>query len=127
MNLMQWSDVMSVRVRELDEHYKRLIWMINALHKGIAEHHENDVVETILDELAEYSVYHFRIEEDYMRRFRYPDFPRHKAEHDAFVRNVTIFRNNLHNFDIAQPFTGMAFLNEWLSSHIIARDIQTCL
>jgi hemerythrin len=121
MQVLQWSDSLSVRVREIDEHHKRLIGLINTLHRGIAGHHGKDVLGTILDELSDYAVYHFRTEEDYMKRFNYPGFPQHKAAHDAFIQNVTGFQKDLKN-EMARPLTVMTFMNEWLITHIMDMD-----
>ena len=48
----------------------------------------------VLDGVAAYTVSHFANEESLMKRYAYPDYARHKAEHDKLVDRVEQLRQD---------------------------------
>jgi len=124
MPLIQWSDDLSVGVREIDAQHKKLIGHINTLHDAMREQKVSDVFGTVLADLAAYSLYHFKTEEEYMKKFGYPGYFTHKKEHDTFVAKVTGVRKDLSENGIKRPMETMIFLRNWLTNHIQKSDKQ---
>lgn len=122
--VMHWSDDLSVGVGELDGHHRKMIRLINQLHDGTVTGLTDETLGRILSELADYSVYHFRTEETYMDQFRYPGYPAHRKEHEAFIAKVAAFQDDLKNRQAGRGVALIAFLQDWLSSHIRQTDQQ---
>jgi hemerythrin len=122
MTYMKWSDNLSVEISEIDEQHKKLIEQINALHEGMLSGQGKDVLEKIISELAAYTQYHFKTEEDYMKKFGFPEYERHKAEHDAFVAKVSDFQQAYSSGKLGLSIEVMKFLSTWVSGHIKGTD-----
>lgn len=122
MTYMEWSENLSVGITEIDEQHKKLVSQINTLHDGMRSGQGKDTLEKTLGELAAYTQYHFETEEKYMEKFGYPDFEKHKAEHDAFVGKVVDFQNAYSSGKLGLSIDVMKFLSGWVAGHIRGTD-----
>jgi hemerythrin len=77
---------------------------------------------TVINEMVEYSSYHFSTEEKYMRQYMYPDYEKHKKEHEFFINKVRTLKSDFDGGQAILSSQLMAFLKEWLSGHILDMD-----
>jgi len=122
--IVQWQDSYSVGVRPIDEQHKELIKLTNKLFSNCMEGKTKgrDAFLEIVHEAVEYIGYHFGIEEKIMIKTNYPDFAKHKLEHNDFVREVY---NNVDEFEsgkIFVPLHFLYFLRDWILHHIAVCD-----
>ncbi len=122
MALITWSDALSVQVREIDDQHKRLVQLINSLHDAMKAGQGKEALEKTLQELANYAVYHFRTEENYMQQFSYAGYASHKLKHDAFVKKVTAFQADYVAGKLGLSIELMNFLRDWVTTHIRETD-----
>ena len=122
MAYMNWSDDLSVDLDEIDGQHKKLIEQINLLHDAMRSGKGKDILEKTLGELAGYTQYHFKTEERYMKAFGYPDYEKHKAEHDAFVGKVAEFQQEYSAGRLGLSLDVMKFLSGWVAGHIKGTD-----
>jgi len=123
-NLITWSDDLSVGVQEIDDQHKILVGLLNELNTAVQEHHGTDICNSILNRVIEYTRVHFTTEEGVMRLLLYPDFERHKAEHDALVNQVMKLQEKLVSGQATISFQLLHFLKVWLTKHIQGSDRQ---
>ncbi len=116
--LIEWSDQLSTSVVSMDKQHQRLIKLINDLNAALSEGRSREMIGTILNELADYTVTHFRAEEELMQRAKYPDFESHKPLHIAFVKKVTDFKSDFESGRGMVSRDLMIFLKDWLVDHI---------
>ena len=123
-----WSQELSVGIRELDEQHKILIRLINQLYnEAILKRPDNSVISGILNELAQYTIIHFSVEESLFRIFDYPDTDahqqHHEQHHEQLKENLFDIQNKFH---LGTPVTLelMGFLRQWLKQHIMKDDKQ---
>ncbi|MFA4860696.1 MAG: bacteriohemerythrin [Methanoregula sp.] len=121
---MTWNDELSVKVKEIDDQHKKLIGLINCLHDAMKGGQGKQVMESTLQELASYTVYHFQAEEKYMQKFSYPGYHAHKLKHDAFVKKVSDFQKDFEAGRLGLSLELMNFLKEWVTTHIMDTDRQ---
>ena len=88
MALICWSTEYSVEVDSIDKQHQKLFAMLNGLHDAMKVGKGSQRVPLILGELVQYTREHFASEENLMLRAGYPDYDRHKAEHDKLTRDV---------------------------------------
>lgn len=119
---MKWSDALSVGVQEIDEQHIELVRLLNELHWAVIEHHGSAACADILRRLAEYTRIHFALEESLMRIFAYPEFERHKGEHEALTAQVVQLQAKLASGKAAITFELLHFLKVWLTKHILESD-----
>ena len=122
MALIEWNDSLSVNVAEIDEQHKKLIGLINDLHAAMSAGKSNDMMGGILNELVEYTKYHFSSEEKYMDQFHYPGTLVHKKEHEGFVNKALEFKGNFESGNASISVDLLNFLKDWLINHIQGTD-----
>jgi hemerythrin len=61
--LIEWEDIYSVGIEEFDNDHKKLIELINRLHQAMLDKKAKEVLGEIINELVDYTIYHFNKEE----------------------------------------------------------------
>jgi len=117
-----WDASYSVKVSRCDEDHKKLFSLINGLHDAISTGKGPGVSKQIVEELIDYTKYHFHAEERLMEKAKYPDLPLHRLDHQEFVKQVRQFKQDLAEGNASQSLSILAFLNEWLTRHIKLTD-----
>lgn len=122
MALIDWDEKLSVNVKSIDAQHKRLIELINFLHDSMKEGKAKGALGKILDDLANYTDYHFKTEEEYFKQYSYPESVKHKKEHDDLRNEVISLKNKLDKGEAIITIEVMYFLKDWLSKHILGAD-----
>lgn len=117
-----WTDELSIGIGEIDGQHKKLVAMINDLNDAVAGGKAAQTVKAVLDGLSDYTVTHFGNEENYFRKFDYPEYEAHKALHDRFVAKVTKAREDMASGRAMVSRDITIFLKEWLIEHIMKTD-----
>lgn len=119
--LIPWEQRFFLGLDEIDEQHKSLVDIINRIWQSIIEKGEKSAVLSLIEELERYTLAHFAAEETFMRVTDYPQFAKHKQEHQDFIARVAtekqraLSAGNL-SLDIVY------FLRDWLVEHILASD-----
>jgi len=120
----KWKNEYSVGIESIDLQHKKLINLINQLQTAVDYSTGETFEREALDELVEYTVTHFRYEENLMEEHAYPDFEAHRKQHDNMVKKVTeVVDNYKENKDNAMK-EATAYLKDWLINHINGTDKQ---
>ena len=122
MEKIRWDKSFSVNVLRFDEEHKNIILLINKLNAAIQSNDEREKVSDALNEMTSFAGIHFKAEEDYMKRFGYPEYQLHKEEHRDFIKTTVDFCKSVMkgNYNIA--FDLLEYLNHWLANHIQGTD-----
>ena len=99
--LVKWKSSYSVKVKEIDSQHKRIFQIINKLHEGIQKKGLKNIIKEILDELLDYSIYHFETEERYFDMYNYELTDEHKKEHESFKKKINEKSNYNGRIDFA--------------------------
>jgi hemerythrin-like metal-binding protein len=76
----------------MDYDHKWLVSLINNLYTEMGKGDGKSIINKIINQLVEYSKYHFSNEERLMEKTNYQYFDMHKAQHDAFFAKVGSFK-----------------------------------
>lgn len=119
---VSWKDEYSVDVDIFDEQHKKLFEMINELHACTLGVRDPMRITAIIDELTEYTSFHFSAEERAMRRCEYPEYDLHLQQHHDFKDKVfQVFIDNAAGREVDLEAV-LAFLVGWLKRHIGGTD-----
>ena len=119
-----WKDSYSVGIASIDQDHKKLLGMINQLQTAAHYHTDDDMIEQTLNDLVDYTKYHFAREEDMMREHNYPDFDAHKQQHEEMVKQVVKFIDE-YRVDKTRTIDNVTmYLKTWLINHINGSDQQ---
>ena len=123
---------------EMQEKYKTYNQRIDIEHEKLFEIGERayqllinqydvdkyDKIVKVIEELKEYTVYHFNDEEEYMSSINYKRLFTQKIDHAFFIKKLD--EVDLNKIDENQDEAIMdilTFLNEWLVNHILEKDL----
>ena len=120
--LITWNDRYSVGIAKIDAEHRKLVDLINELYAAILSGTSASVIAKVLDGLACYTFSHFAAEEGLMKRYRYPGYLQHKAEHDKLVEQVKQLQQELRAGKATVSQEVMSFLQRWLIGHILGVD-----
>jgi len=120
--LIKWSDSYSVGYPEIDNQHIKLVNLINKLYDAFSEGKVSSVIEPILNEMIEYTDYHFKNEEKLFEKYQYPEKEEHKKIHGEFIKKAYSFLASHKNGDVLFTYDLMNFLRDWLVSHIQDSD-----
>ncbi len=85
---LSWDPSLVMGVPAVDEQHEQLFARLDALLLAIRRGSSRDEIGQTLAFLSEYVRTHFAAEEAMMRESSYPAYDAHKAEHDAFRREL---------------------------------------
>jgi len=119
---VKWSSDYSIGVVNIDNQHKRMVSMINRLHKSIPDGAVNSEIDLVLKSLVDYTQYHFAAEEKLMQEIQFPDYQRHRRLHRDLTAQVTDMMVTLEHGKELTVFELITFLKRWLVEHIIKED-----
>lgn len=118
-------------IGQIDDEHRHLFDIIretNALIHNDLLHDKYDEIVHLLNELREYTKYHFNHEEDYMEKIGYPELDAQLRAHTAFVDKLMDI--NLEAMDAIDDHQQeyleelIQFLAGWLINHILKMDTK---
>jgi hemerythrin len=118
MSLLTWTkEQFGTNVTMHDQEHQTIFRMLNELHESTADGDRN-AVGSKLDELIAFVADHFGSEERNMLKVSYPDYERHKQEHDNLVLICLDLQKQFHagKTEITSATTG--FVKDWLVNHV---------
>jgi hemerythrin len=117
-----WNESYSVGIKLIDEQHKGLINILNKLYESFIDQTVGKMLEEIINELVDYSKFHFKTEEKLFAESDYPDKEKHIIEHQEFVDKINGFKTELEKGKSSLTFQLMNFLRNWLLNHIAVSD-----
>lgn len=121
-DFVAWKDDYAVGIEAIDQDHKKLLTLINAVLAASRCRTGVDFERQALDELVDYTMFHFKREEDLMQAHGYRDFEGHKAQHDQMVTQVRLFRTRYEEKGREALPEVARHLKLWLLQHIAATD-----
>lgn len=115
----QWTEDLSVGVEEIDNQHKEFIKNLNSLLDAMTQGRGREEVGNIISFLESYIEKHFELEQEYMRRFMYPDYEKHKALHAEFMTEVARLKSQFNGGSgISVVLQTEKDLIQWFFRHI---------
>ena len=115
-----------IGVELIDEQHKKLFELADKAYmllKDAFSLDKYDKIVEIVEELKEYTIFHFKSEEEYMESINYKRLFTQKIEHEKFIKALDGI--DLRHLDQNQDDSlvkMLNFLNEWLTEHILGND-----
>jgi len=115
-----------IGIESIDEQHKKLFELADKAYmllKDAFSLDKYDKIVEIVEELKEYTIFHFKSEEEYMESINYKRLFTQKIEHEKFIKSLDDI--DLRHLDQNQDDSlvkMLNFLNEWLTEHILGND-----
>jgi len=123
---IHWTPALAVGIDDIDDQHRELFARADRFAEAIQRGAPEREVGELLDFLHAYAVWHFGLEEAWMRDAAFPGYLRHKAEHDRFASDLLdLAREN----DRVGPSAFLAlrvaaWLGRWLEAHLSGTDTE---
>lgn len=121
-NEVVWKDEYSVGIESLDNDHKKLISLLNHFTTAYDYVMSEEFEREALNDLINYTKYHFDREEQLLEQHDYADLEAHKAQHKQMIKQVNSFMDlyNEKGHDALNEISD--FLANWLINHINGTD-----
>ncbi|MBK8509572.1 MAG: hemerythrin family protein [Candidatus Competibacteraceae bacterium] len=119
---VEWSTELSMGIEEIDSQHQILVELLNQIHDAIQQRQGIEVARNIINRLEEYTRVHFAVEESLMRILHYPEYEKHREDHDSLIEQLSGFRDKLEEGKGSLNFELAHFLKLWLTKHIMEVD-----
>ncbi|ABR35552.1 bacteriohemerythrin [Clostridium beijerinckii] len=124
--MVKWKADYEVGVKLIDEQHEKLFEIADRAYKLLTNDFildKYDRITEILGELKEYTIFHFKSEEEYMLSVGYKKFLSHKVIHEDFIKSIDNL--DLHEIDLNQDESVkkiLEFVVDWIDKHILNED-----
>ena len=125
VDIFPWNEHFNTGLGTVDKQHKKLVDILNSLASHIAYNSNEDDLNTIFDELTNYTIYHFETEEAIWHQYlpKDPLDTDHQAIHQQFIDTILKLKAEQDTrplIELAEEALG--FLARWLASHILETD-----
>jgi hemerythrin-like metal-binding protein len=117
---LEWKPELATGFAEIDNQHKELFKRVNDLLNAMRIGKGKDEVGKVLKFLQDYTVYHFGNEENYMKKYNYPEYEGHKAQHTSLINDIQTMKTQFEK-DGASSLMAIDIqkeLGDWLMVHI---------
>lgn len=125
MSKIVWDESFSVYDEELDRQHRRLIEIYNKLYGSLISDNVDEMnakkLET-LNQLLDYTVNHFELEEQFMESTNYPELAEHRKLHLELADKIRALHRDLKANKTVLSTSLMKLLRDWIVSHIGHED-----
>ncbi len=121
---IEWTDDILVGIAPIDKQHKELVEKLIELNDVVYKGEVREKVIPIMEFLEEYVRTHFRLEEEYMVKYKYPGLWRHKRYHEYFMTRVAGMKKELEKEGSTRAFALrlQRELTAWFIDHICEED-----
>ena len=123
-----WKDMYSVNVTEIDKQHKKLFEIggkIADLVLANDDFDHFDKILVILEELKEYTIYHFDYEEKLMERYGFKEADTHKIEHIFLIKKLQrLEKKDIDSRQKEAVVELITFISDWIAGHILETDMK---
>lgn len=124
--MYEMKEQYKIGIDHIDEQHKKLFELADKAYLLLKDDFsldKYDKIVQILEELKDYTIFHFKSEEEYMESINYKRLFSQKIEHERFIKALEDI--NYKEIDEKQDESLvkiLSFLNDWLIEHILKTD-----
>ncbi len=122
---IEWDESFSVFDHDLDKQHKEWILIFNTMHSELSQGNTeelNNLATNALQKMQKYADYHFKFEEDKMRKNNFPDLIAHHRMHKDFNSLIYEYIRDIRQGTIVLNTRVLKMIKNWLVDHILIED-----
>ena len=118
-----WNDSYLLGIPMIDNQHKNFFVILDNL-ETLNQKQEKSEMHSLINELQNYVIYHFKTEEDLMVKSQSPNIDLHVMEHELFRKKVEEFHHSYYNNNEELLNEMISFMRKWLLIHISGTDAE---
>lgn len=120
---VEFTDDLCTGIEFVDYQHRQLIDRINMFLEAIQQNDEEFIEDTV-GYVLEYTLFHFKSEENVMMRSLYEEFETHRDQHSIFIKKMFAIKTEIEESGITEKLIQSLKkeLLEWLITHIQVQD-----
>ena len=118
-----WNDSYLLGIPMIDNQHKNFFVILDNL-ETLNQKQEKSEMHSLINELQNYVIYHFKTEEDLMVKSQSPNIDLHVMEHELFRKKVEEFHRSYYNNNAELLNEMISFMRKWLLIHISGTDAE---
>ncbi|SDC66091.1 hemerythrin [Williamwhitmania taraxaci] len=122
MFFIDWDKKYELGIKSIDDDHQKLVALIDELLVALSNGKGRELLAPIIKKVEDYTLYHFRREEFFMKCAKYPNLENHIIEHQHFIEKIKAMKAKSRLNDSTVAIELMKFLKEWLINHIQVSD-----
>lgn len=111
------DDKYKLGIKMIDEQHQRIFDLIDLLCD--IDRTDKKRIKAIIEELKDYSEYHFKSEEEYFKSIKFTETDNHIHLHGVFIQTIEYYYDFPNKLSKKKLYT---FLNTWIKHHILVED-----
>jgi hemerythrin-like metal-binding protein len=122
---IKWSKEFEVGDAKIDEQHFELfshsLKLLEAIDNGVGASETNNIISFLDNYVNE----HFKTEEEYLIRNKYPFYEHQRAQHQNFIKSFELLKNEINsnkNSKIYLMFRIQTMLIDWVLNHTVKED-----
>ncbi len=120
---VQWDRRLGIGVGHLDDAHKELVDLYNRIVSACEQNPKVSNVRERIRTFMMYARWHFGLEEEHMRRIRFPGYVAHKADHKRLLDDAGDFVESLGAALVREDGPAIAsYFEFWLTRHLAGKD-----
>lgn len=126
VDLSEFPEELKTGIDELDRQHMTLFLMIDDIDHHTKNDSDEHYISDLVHFLKSYVDVHFKTEESYMEKAKYPHMAEHKKIHDAFIEEVETLYKNLSDpiAKITIEEETIDTIKSWIINHVKHTDIN---
>lgn len=122
MTLIDWTPELAIGVKLIDQQHGKLTELVNRVADALAAESAPSELTPLLNELVQYSEFHFQSEEQLMYQHFYVSRLPHKEAHLHLAQQIRKLRDDVAAGNPQLTADTLDFLRRWLLDHILHAD-----
>lgn len=126
--MFKWKDAYKTNIEEIDKQHQKIFEIGNKLYDTVkaGDHVDQyDEIMNIIEELRNYTRYHFDYEEEMLEKHGYENLETQKKQHEIYIKKIEGLKEE--EVDEDQKGTKMGLLtmvSDWIALHILNEDFR---
>lgn len=121
--MIKWDDHYLIGVQRIDFEHHIFLDLINNFNKARSDGENIETLSNILEEIALYAKFHFKSEENMMRRIHYPELVEHQKLHYVLIDELGMKMFGIQT-KLYSPKDVEEFLVNWFVNHVTHEDTK---
>ena len=118
----KWDKAYNTNIPVIDMQHKVIVKILNELYEVVLVNNEEEKMSDIINELMQYTIYHFEEEEKLFEKHNFKESKDHKKEHQKFINEIKSIEIKQKSGETFLAFYLINFLKDWLIDHILVSD-----